>query len=193
MSKLTDWLAGGDVRSDGPATEVAELVAANPHLVDDLVLGLDAQDKAIRGRTADALEKVARSRPEEVARWLPRLLTALASDPLPAVRFHMAMLLGHLSHQPEHVETIADALLARLDDESAFTRSWIVTSLLLIARQHPDLETAIVGELGARHPDPSKAVHSRLTRALALAREPSEPLPANWVKAEHLQFLVERG
>lgn len=191
MKELTDWLAGGDVRSDGPASEVAAMVVANPHLIGDLVTGLDSDEKTIRGRTADALEKVARSRPDEMAQWLPKLLTALEGDRLPAVRFHMAMLLGHLSHQRDHVESITRALLARLEDESAFTRSWTVTSLLMIARQHPTLHADIAEALAARHPDPSKAVQSRLGRALALISDPDKPLPANWVKAEHLQSLVE--
>ena len=57
MNQLLNWLADGDLRSDGSATEVADLVLKNPHLLADLLEGLDEPNEVVRGHTAHALER----------------------------------------------------------------------------------------------------------------------------------------
>ena len=97
MNELLEWLAGGDLTSDGASDKVASFVLANPFLINDLVDGFKVQDDVVRGRAADALEKVARSLPEPVSEHLPTLLNSAREDPVPMVRWHLAMLLGHVS------------------------------------------------------------------------------------------------
>ena len=76
MNQLLEWLSGGDLRSDGIPSEVADLVLEQLHLIPDLLEGLEKSEDVIRGRTADALEKVARERWDiwinfcQVAEWL---------------------------------------------------------------------------------------------------------------------------
>jgi hypothetical protein len=62
MSKidLLDWLKGGTLRSDGAADQVADAVLIELVLFEDLLEGLKSEDDVVRGRTADAIEKVAR-------------------------------------------------------------------------------------------------------------------------------------
>ena len=96
MSLILDWLDGGDLRSDGLSDEVAELVLKNLHLLDELVEGLSVPDDVVRGRTADALEKISRSRPEMMVDHLPMLLRMGKEDMVPMVRWHIAMMLGGL-------------------------------------------------------------------------------------------------
>jgi hypothetical protein len=64
VNQMLTWLSGGDLRSDGMANEAAQFVLENPQIIDDLMVGLNEPDDVIRGRTADALEKVARERPD---------------------------------------------------------------------------------------------------------------------------------
>jgi hypothetical protein len=64
MNQILSWLSGGDLRSDGMANEAAALVIENPQVIEDLFAGLRASDDIVRGRTADALEKVARVKPD---------------------------------------------------------------------------------------------------------------------------------
>ena len=58
MSTIFEWLAIGDLTSDGQAYEVAALVNENIRLLPDLVDTLTNLSEAIRGHGADALEKV---------------------------------------------------------------------------------------------------------------------------------------
>lgn len=62
MSKidLLDGLKGGTLRSDGTADQVADAVLIELVLFKDLLEGLKSEDDVVRGRTADAMEKVAR-------------------------------------------------------------------------------------------------------------------------------------
>ena len=80
MNQILSWLAGGDLRSDGEASEVAAFVLANPQVFDDLLDGLTISDDVVRGRTADALEKVARSRPDLLNEHLDLLIQVAERD-----------------------------------------------------------------------------------------------------------------
>lgn len=83
MNELLRYLTGGDLRSDGNANEVAGLVLDNPDLIGDLLDGLDEPDAVVRARTADALEKVSRDKPEDVHKQLSQLVRPAKSDPVP--------------------------------------------------------------------------------------------------------------
>ena len=73
---------------------------------------------------ADALEKLGRSEPEALVGELELFLRRAETDPIPMVRWHLAMLLGHLSSYPEHRKAITGTLLRLLDDQSVFTQSY---------------------------------------------------------------------
>ena len=54
MNELIEMLRGGDLRSDGQANEVAEMVLEHPGLFDELFAGLWESDAVIRARPAAA-------------------------------------------------------------------------------------------------------------------------------------------
>lgn len=64
MNQTLTWLSGSDLRSDGMANEAAQFVLDNPQVFENLFSGLPEPDDVVRGRTADALEKVSRGRPD---------------------------------------------------------------------------------------------------------------------------------
>ena len=78
MNQVLAWLSGGDLRSDGMANEVAEFVLENPAMFADLYAGLSEVDDLMRGRTADALEKVARKRTDLVRDQVPEMVAIAA-------------------------------------------------------------------------------------------------------------------
>jgi HEAT repeat protein len=86
MNQLLNWLGGGDLTSDGDSNQVADLVIEIPALLDDLIEGLRSENDVVRGRAADAVEKVAWHRPQNVARYLPMVLQHAEHDPIPMVR-----------------------------------------------------------------------------------------------------------
>jgi HEAT repeat protein len=181
---LLGMLAGGDLRSDGMANEVVEIVLANEELFDDLYEGLRDSDDVVRGHTADALEKIARSRPELLANKLSELLQFAVSDSAAMVRWHIAMILGYLAIYPDKVSEIGPVLLELLDDQSVFVKSWSITSLSIIGRNYPEWKDEILVAIAGMQGDRSAAVRSRVRNALALLSDDNLPYPPGWIKSE---------
>jgi HEAT repeat protein len=183
---LRQWLGGGDLRSDGHANEVASFVEGHPEALEDLLAGLSDSSDVIRGRVADALEKVGRHHPDWVVPYLDSLIKTAGADPLPMVRWHLAMLLGHLAVYRDQVQAITGILQELLRDPSAFVRSWAVTSLCTIGRLYPERANGLLGDVAALHGDPSAAVRHRANRALRLLLDPSLPVPAGGIKSSRV-------
>lgn len=189
MNTILDWLDGGDLRSDGMANEVADVVLKNPDLFDEIILGLDETNDVIRGRTADALEKIARVQPGLLVDHLSKLLQVATEDTVPMVKLHLAMMMGHLAIFKEHIEALNECLLNLLEDESVFTKSWAIVSLCILARKYPLLQPRIVDSIAAYSKDDSIAIRTRVRKAMVLLTNDGVPFPKGWIKSEHLKGL----
>jgi hypothetical protein len=189
MNQVENWLAGGDLRSDGASNEVAQVIIHHPGLLPDLVAGLDATDPVVRGRAADALEKVGRILPDSVVQHIQRIVTALSEDEVAMVRWHLAMALGHLAMYADQADRIETALLARLKDESVFVVSWSMASLCILALQYPAKLPGIVSAIAPFEKSSSAALRTRARKAMAALTGKRSSLPPGWVKSEHLQGL----
>ena len=187
MNQILEWLSGGDLRSDGLANEAAEAVLKNTQLFDDLYAGLSMPDDVIRGRTADALEKVARQRPELLVAHLPELADISNTDRVPMVKMHLAMIFGHLAFYEEHGDMIRSTLFTLLEDESVFVKSWAIVSLCIIARLYPADCDSIIMRVAPLRTDSSTALRSRARNALNLLTNEDSPFPKGWIKSEHLR------
>ncbi len=187
--ELLGWLGGGDLRSDGLATEVAAIVLQNSGLIPDLLEGLAHREDVVRGRAADALEKITRVRPDYLIEHLAIILEVAGNDPVPMVRWHLAMVLGHLAMYSESHALMVRVLFEMLGDESVFVRSWVITSLAIFGRKYPDLQEQIMGSIAPFLRDPSAALRTRARKALEVLTQPDRRFPAGWVKSEHLQDL----
>lgn len=183
VNSFSQILAEGDLRSDGFADEVARIVAENPALLPDLLAALTSPNPSVRGHAADALEKASRSHPHRVAPYLPHIISAARNDRVPMVRWHMAMVLGHLAPVLPDLSEVTEPLLALLQDDSAFVKSWAITSLCIVARESPDLTESIAGEIARLAAGPGAAVSKRAQTALRVLANPDTPLPKTWVKS----------
>jgi len=182
MNRFEPMLSQGDLTSDGLADEVVQIVRARPELLPDLVDALASETPAIRGHAADALEKLARTLPQEVAAWLPRIVDAGLQDELPMVRWHMAMVLGHLSPVRGTVATSIRTLFRQLADPSPFVRSWAITSLCRLGRDHPSEHRRIAPRIAKLTTDPRPSVAKRARTALRLLMHPEDRMPMSSVK-----------
>jgi HEAT repeat protein len=189
MNQILEWLTGGDLRSDGLSNEAAAFVLENPDLLDELLAGLAQEDEVVRGRTADALEKVARRRPDLLANHIPRLIQVLDEEHVPMVKMHIAMILGHLADRESHIPAIISALLQLLEDESVFAVSWTIAGLCLIGRLYPGERGAILNHIARLDAHPSVAVRTRVRNGLMLLADENAPFPKGWIKSAHLQHL----
>jgi HEAT repeat protein len=186
FSKL---LSVGDLRSDGFANEVARIVCERPELLPELIETLGSSNPSVRGHAADALEKVSRTHPEPVASFLPAITRQARNDEVAMVRWHLAMVLGHLAVVPATVPTSRRTLLSLLHDTSPFVRSWAITSLCIIARTSAQDAPAITRELAALVSDNSVAVAKRALTAVRALTDPHSRLPPSWVKSERVRDL----
>lgn len=186
MGDILSWLEGGDIRSDGLADELVPLVKADLDLVSELLEGLFGGEDLIRGRASDVLEKVARSHPEVFIDCLPRLKDAAAHDPVPMVRWHIAMLLGHLLALEGTASTVKPVLLGLLHDQSVFTASWAVVSLVLLGRKYPEHNKDILSELSTVGVGDSIALRRKVEQGTALLLDPARAIPPGWIKSEAL-------
>ena len=189
MGQILDWLSGGDLRSDGMSNEVADFVFKNPELFDELFEGLSVSDDVVRGRTADALEKVSRVRPDLIIDRLPKLLQVAEEDHVPMVKMHLAMIFGHLAMYEERLRQLISTLQYLLDDGSVFTRSWAVVSLCIIGRKYPQERKQILERIEPIQRDQSIAMRTKARKAIDLLTIKNLPFPKGWIKSEHLQEL----
>jgi HEAT repeat protein len=190
---LLTWLSGarpdGGLRSDGVADQVAAFVLEYPPALEDLLIGLESPEDVVRGRSADALEKVAREQPAWLVPHIPIFIQASRTDKVAMVKMHLAMLLGHLVVCGEMIDPIEAALFDLLAGHGAFTRSWAITSLCILARRYPDKESRIIQRIARLDSDPSIAVRTRARKALAALGKPGARLPNGWIKSRHLGDL----
>ena len=179
---LSDWLAVGDLRSDGLAPQVAALVAENPDLLADLLEALANGHDIVRGHAADAIERVSRLRPAYLSSHLDPLLSQAIGDPVPMVRWHLAMLLGNLGIAGFYDERLTQTLVVLLNDRSNFVKSWAISSLCLIGRQVPHSSALILESIAPLQQDASIAVRHRALKAVDLLMNPHLEPPAGWNK-----------
>jgi hypothetical protein len=92
---------------------VADFVLDNPQVFDDLYAGLYAEDDVVRGRTADALDKVTRSRPDLLETHLAELFNLTQAETVMMVKMHLAMIFGHLAVFEEHVDDLIQPVYHR--------------------------------------------------------------------------------
>jgi HEAT repeat protein len=189
MNQILSWLSGGDLRSDGLANEVAEFVLENPHTFEDLIAGLSEEDDVVRGRAADAIEKVSRYRPDLPKERIPEMIRIARDEPVAMVKMHLAILFGHLAVYPEYTDQLMAALVLMLDDKSVFTSSWAIVSLCIIARKYPAKCQSILEHLLKLQADESVAIRTRVKKAVHLLVDPNAQFPDGWIKSDLLQDI----
>lgn len=187
MLDFLEMLSGGDLRSDGRSNEVVEIVLRNPQLLGKLIEALSVPDDVIRGRAADALEKVSRTRPELVQEHLPLLIKLAYNDKVPMVKFHIAMIFGNLKTSGEIFDQITYALFHLLRDESVFVKSWAMVSLCIISRRNKGVRGEIIERIRPFKNHKSIAIRSKVAKALKILENLNEPIPPNWLKAKDSQ------
>lgn len=190
MNQVLEWLSGGDIRSDGLSSDVASLVLKNEQLYKELLEGLSVEDDLIRGRAADALEKIARSRPDLVVDDLALLFKIGQEDAVPMVRWHIAMIFGHLTLYKELTGQLTRTLLDLLQDTSVFVKSWSIVGLCIIGRIYSSENKRIIEAIVPLEGDSSVAIRSKVKKAIQLLMNDWMPFPKGWIKSPQVERLI---
>jgi HEAT repeat protein len=182
MNHLLEQLQGGTLISDGAANKVADIVLADPALLDKLVEGLKISDDIIRARTAHALERISRFQPHLLKSLLPDLINLAVNDPVPMVRWHIPMIFSNFEISGTDFEIILSVLFRMLKDNSVFVKNWAVTGLTVFGKKKKFRREEIILNLKALTADPAKSVRSRAAKAIQVLENDS-PLPSGWYKS----------
>lgn len=194
MGDLLGWLSGGDLRSDGESDQVARFILAHPEAFPDLIEALANEDKVIRGHAADALEKVARDRPDLLSTELDRLVPIGREDPAAAVRMHLAMIYGHLACLEGLTERLGGELERLLDHEgSAFVLSWAITSMAILAGIDRRWYSRALSSIAHLRQSESVAVRTRAEMALAALTDERRDFPRGWIKSGQVRAALARS
>ena len=117
---------------------MADKVVRHPHLFNQLVGGLSESDDVIRARTAYALERISRTHPKMVLRFLAQFIELAIDDDVPMVKWHLAMMFGNLPLPAEKVNIVISTLIRMLEDTSVFVKCWSIVSLTVLVQ--PEME-----------------------------------------------------
>ena len=69
MNDFAGCLVEGNLTSNGRANEVVEIILSAPSYVKDLLACLDSENLVMRGHAFDAIEKIAREKPDIFLPW----------------------------------------------------------------------------------------------------------------------------
>lgn len=140
---VLEKLAGTDRRSIGLADQVAEEIAGDQTLFDEVFAGMFLNDPVIRMRAADAVEKASRRHPERLYPHKDALLGELAGVDQQEVRWHVAQMLPRLPLNPSERHRAVAILEEFLDDKSTIVRVNALEALVTLARGDSELEREV--------------------------------------------------
>ena len=103
MPTIYDLLTGNDLRSIGKSNEVVQLVTSDPVLFDEVFDGIFHEDKVVRARCADAIEKVVLKFPAMIQKKKSVILKNLNKFEQKEVVWHIALMIGYLKLTPKEL------------------------------------------------------------------------------------------
>jgi hypothetical protein len=119
MLTIYDLLKGNDLRSIGKSNEVVSLVTSDPLLFDEVFDGIFNEDKVVRARCADAVEKVAKKYPTYIQKKKAVILKNLKKFDQKEVIWHIALMLGYLKLTPKELDKAFNQLNKWLNESES--------------------------------------------------------------------------
>jgi hypothetical protein len=161
MHPILKKLQGGDRRSTGRAHEVVDEVLESTVLFEDLIDGFFAEDSVIRMRTADAIEKITRIKPDLLKPHKKKLIRLAGDTDQQEVRWHLAQILPRLPLKPAERKTVVDLMFAYLNDKSKIVVTFALQALADFAAQDPKLRPGVIKVLEELSQTGSPAIKNR--------------------------------
>lgn len=144
---LPAMLGGGDLRSIGRADEVARRVLTRPDLFAPLLHGMLSSDPVLRARCADVAEKVSAVHPDWLVAHKDLLITRLACNPQPAMRWHVAPMLARLPLDDRERARVVALLTGWLRGSGSLVATMAMQALADLAERHEALRPEVVRHL----------------------------------------------
>ena len=159
-------LKGGDRRSIGRANEVADLVSKNPTLFPALIRGLWSEDRLVRMRAADAIEKVTRASHSLLQPCKQELLGLMKTAREPELRWHLAVIVPRLWLTSNERKRAAVLLHVFVQDQSSIVRTSALQGLADFAQQDRAIRADVIKILHQALRDGTPAMKARSRKLL---------------------------
>lgn len=137
-------LAGGDRRSIRQANRVAALASADRAVFRLLIEALWHDDRLVRMRAADALEKASAAHKQWLQPFKKALLSLLDEASDRELRWHLAQIVPRLELSPHERRGAAASLQTYLEDSSSIVRTFAMQALADLAEQDESLRPEVV-------------------------------------------------
>jgi len=164
-----DKLRGGDLRSIGRANEVVEDVLQDQTLFGDLISGMKSSDPVIRMRSADVVEKVARTRPELLVPYKEELICKIPQIDQQEIRWHLAQIYTYMTLSNREEQQVVELLFAWISQsKSKIVKVNAMESLAHFAKSDPHLKGQVVRRLNEIKENGSAAERVRARKLLTI-------------------------
>jgi len=168
MLSIYDLLKGNDLRSIGKSDEVVALVTSDPVLFEEVFEGIFHEDKVVRARCADAVEKVARKFPEYIQKKKSVILKNLKSFDQKEVIWHIALMLGYIKLNPQELVGAFDQLYKWLNaSDSIIVKVACMQTLAVQAIKNKKLSKSVRDEIEKQMINGAPAIKARGRHLLA--------------------------
>lgn len=163
---LIDLLRGGDFRSIGRADEVVDIVLSSPSQFDEVFAGTLSDDSLIRMRCADAVEKIAKKRPDLLAPFKERLIEDVALIDQQEVQWHLAQMMAYLDYNGEEEARVVKVLRGLLSSKSRIVVVSSLDTLTELATRNGFLMESVIMDIEKAMKNGAPSVKSRGKRLL---------------------------
>jgi hypothetical protein len=168
MLSIYDLLKGNDLRSIGKSNEVVSLVTSNPFLFDEVFDGIFHEDKVIRARCADAVEKIAKKFPGYIQKKKYVILKNLYEFKQKEVIWHIALILGYLNLNKKETDRVIVQLFKWLNSsDSIFVKVSCMQTLAEHAIKDRKLVKTVRDEIEKQMINGTPAIKARGRHLLA--------------------------
>jgi hypothetical protein len=162
MLSIYDLLKGNDLRSIGKSNEVVSLVTSDPLLFDEVFDGIFHEDKVVRARCADAVEKVAKKFPEFIQKKKSVILKNLYEFKQKEVIWHIALMLGYLDLNKKETDKVTAQLFKWLNSsDSIIVKVACMQTLAEHATKNKKLVKAVRDEIEKQMINGAPAIKAR--------------------------------
>jgi len=158
---VRDRLAGGPKAGLGCANEIVAEAVRSPKLIKDLVDALRDERTVVTIRAANALDKIQRGQPEEVARFGRQLVRTASECQDLRTRWNLVEVVGRLPLRGRDRALAIELMFEALGSPSGFLRTFAMTGLVEYARHDSALKQRVRDVVAKALEDSSPAMRAR--------------------------------
>ena len=176
VHSIQEMLSGGDLRSIGRVPEVLDRMEKDTERMNELVRCLDSGDPVVRGRAADALEKLTTRRPDLLKPIKKVLLREASGSVQQEVRWHMAQMLPRLPLTPRQIPDVFSLLRSYFRDRSVIVQVCALQAMFDLSLKDPSLRGPVRELVEASCRTGAPALRARGRKLISLLKEEPDGL-----------------